>query len=469
MLRKYDYDAIVIGAGISGLVCGCYLVKAGLKTLIVEKNANPGGYCTSFMRNGFRFDACAHSLGSLRSDGIIANILKELSVNKRIDFIRYNPQDVVLAPDDKISFWNDSNKTVYELQQKFPKEALNIKRFFQFIDECNGISFNSLKQITFHTLLDDYFKDSKLKSILTLPILGNMGLPASRALALTAVTIFKEFILDGGYYPKGGMQKLPDILSKRFNEFGGKMLSPSFVTKIKVKHNRVEGIEVNGCDFISAKFIISNVDSTQTYRDLIGQDIIAQDIIKKLNTLKPSLSVFILYLGTDGKIGNIYDSSSTWCLPSYDIEKMYHYAEVENMEKVEWFLAHFLPDNKSLLMLTSAPFKNYEYWAENKARLIDVFVKKLNGVFHNLSSHIIFKDAATPYTLYKWTLNYKGAAYGWAGTPSQFAMLNFSQATVIKNLYLTGHWATITQGIPGVAYLGRNTANMIIKRSDIKI
>lgn len=469
MLRKNDYDAIVIGAGIGGLVCGCYLAKAGIKTLIVEKNAEPGGYCASFTRNGFKFDACAHSLGSLRKDGIIANVLKELNIDKRISFIRYDPQDAIITPDDKIFFWNDLNKTISELQQKFPKDAANIERFFKFINNCNGILFNSLKQITLQSMLNDYFNDTKLTSILTLPMLGNMGLPASRALALTAVTIFKEYILDGGYYPRGGMQKLPDILLERFKEFGGKMLSPSFVTKIKLKNNRVKGIEVNGCDFISAEFVISNADVTQTYRDLIGEDLIANDVIKKLNVLKPSLSAFILYLGTDGKIDNIYDSSSTWCLPNYDIEKMYHYAEVEKIEKIDWFLVHLLPDNKSLLMLTNLPFKTQEYWVENKARLIDVYVKKLESVLPNLSRHILFKDAATPYTLYKWTLNYKGAAYGWAGIPSQFAILNFSQATFVKNLYLTGHWATITQGIPGVMYLGKNTANMIIKRSIKKI
>ena len=51
------YDAIIIGAGISGLVCGCYLAKAGMKVLIAEQHDKPGGYCTSFKREGFTFDA----------------------------------------------------------------------------------------------------------------------------------------------------------------------------------------------------------------------------------------------------------------------------------------------------------------------------------------------------------------------------------------------------------------------------
>lgn len=84
MAEKYDYDVIIIGAGISGLVCGCYLAKAGLRTLIVEKNAQPGGYCTSFKRGDFHFDACVHALGSLRQEGILTKILKDLNIEKRI-------------------------------------------------------------------------------------------------------------------------------------------------------------------------------------------------------------------------------------------------------------------------------------------------------------------------------------------------------------------------------------------------
>ena len=44
------YDAIVIGAGLGGLVCGSYLAKKGLKTLIIEKNDKVGGYCSSFCK-----------------------------------------------------------------------------------------------------------------------------------------------------------------------------------------------------------------------------------------------------------------------------------------------------------------------------------------------------------------------------------------------------------------------------------
>jgi prolycopene isomerase len=93
-----------------------------------------------------------------------------------------------------------------------------------------------------------------------------------------------------------------------------------------------------------------------------------------------------------------------------------------------------------------------------------VFIKKVEQIMPDLSSHIVFKDAATPHTLYKWTLNHKGAAYGWAGIPSQLAITGFTQKTSIENLYLTGHWTTLVQGVGGVAYLGRDTSKKILNK-----
>ena len=100
-----------------------------------------------------------------------------------------------------------------------------------------------------------------------------------------------------------------------------------------------------------------------------------------------------------------------------------------------------------------------DVWMEN-------FIKKIEQKIPNLSKHIIFKEAATPQTLYKYTLNYQGARCGWASTPSQLALSDFSQKTFIDNLYLTGHWTTVVLGIPGVAYLGRDTANIILRREE---
>lgn len=460
-LAKEKYDAIIIGAGISGLVCGCYLTKAGMKTLIVEKNAKPGGCCTSFKRGGFAFDACVHSLGSFREGGILRTILRELDLEHRIEIKRHDPSDIIITPDFKIHFWNDLQKTIKEFQDNFPKESEKIEEFFNYLNNYGLRAFIDLKSITFKDLLDKYFKDNKLKAILSLPLLGNAGLPASKISAIVGAFIYKEFMFDGGYYPNGSIQSLPDILVKCFKELGGDTIFSSFTERITTENNKVEGIEIAKKGRFTSKYVISNADTFQTFNVLMSNDSLVKSTSDKLKNMEPSLSAFVLYLGTDGKLSGIPENTGLWYLPHYDVEELYTLTVNGNIDDVEWFLYRLSPDKKSLYMFINAPFKNKEYWKTNKKRFIDIFVNKMEKVVPGVSSHIIYKDAATPSTLNRWTLNHEGAAYGWAWKPSQLAVSEFLPETAVENLYLTGHWTTLAQGVAGVAYVGRDTSKKI--------
>ena len=53
---KENYDAIVVGGGLGGLLAGGLLAKKGLETLIVEKNPFLGGRCRTIEWDGFRAD-----------------------------------------------------------------------------------------------------------------------------------------------------------------------------------------------------------------------------------------------------------------------------------------------------------------------------------------------------------------------------------------------------------------------------
>src|SRR4051812_47418228 len=75
------YDAIVIGAGIGGLMCANLLSQAGLKVLLAEQHYVVGGYCSSFTRNGFKFDAASHFYPLLGNrETITGKILEQLGV-----------------------------------------------------------------------------------------------------------------------------------------------------------------------------------------------------------------------------------------------------------------------------------------------------------------------------------------------------------------------------------------------------
>ena len=73
-----DYDAIVIGAGHNGLLTSCYLARAGLKTLVVEKNSFVGGCAsTGEVFPGYKFNLGAHIFGLFRR-----RLVEELELEK---------------------------------------------------------------------------------------------------------------------------------------------------------------------------------------------------------------------------------------------------------------------------------------------------------------------------------------------------------------------------------------------------
>jgi len=469
IIKNKDYDVIIIGAGIGGLVCGCYIAQRGLKVLIVEKNVKPGGYCRSFSVNGFHFDTCAHSLGGVRQDGNIGRIISELELKNKIQIERSNPSNIVITPHFKIHFWNELDRIIQEFQSCFPDEAKKIEDFFNFVYKIKGTSFSSLIKITFEELLEKYFKDKRLKAILSLPLLGNIGLPASRVSAFTAVTLYQEFLIDGGYHPVGGMGRLSDVLSQRFKELKGDIVFGNPVEKISFVKNSIKGVHVKGNNFYTTEYIVSDIDARQTFINLIqDKGFFDQRFLRKLDKFKPSLSTFVLYLGLDSDFSALPTGTQTvWYLSSYNVEKMYRSAIKNEIDKLDWFLFRIDKDRKSIMALVNVPFINKEFWQKNKKNFTNSFIKKIENLMPGLSDHIIYKSAATPATLLNWSNGFKGASYGWESTLSQVSQVGFSQATPVKNLYLCGHWATIAFGIPGVAYLGRSTANIIIKRKGL--
>src|SRR5437899_11776308 len=70
-----SYDAIVIGAGIGGLICANLLTRAGLKVLLIEQHYMVGGYCSTFRRAGYTFDAATHFYRLLGNPSTITGAL----------------------------------------------------------------------------------------------------------------------------------------------------------------------------------------------------------------------------------------------------------------------------------------------------------------------------------------------------------------------------------------------------------
>ena len=73
--------ALVVGAGISGLVCAYALRKAGIDAQIVESSAIPGGVIRSEHRDGYLVEFGPQSFTATPS---ILNLCRELQIDDQL-------------------------------------------------------------------------------------------------------------------------------------------------------------------------------------------------------------------------------------------------------------------------------------------------------------------------------------------------------------------------------------------------
>src|SRR5262245_4497358 len=93
-----SYEAVIIGAGVGGLICANLLARAGLRVLLVEQHFMVGGYCSTFRRNGFTFDAATHFYPLLGNPSSITGaLLADLGVTT--EWIKMDPVDHFHFPD----------------------------------------------------------------------------------------------------------------------------------------------------------------------------------------------------------------------------------------------------------------------------------------------------------------------------------------------------------------------------------
>ena len=78
LTKSADEKVIIIGGGIAGLSCGCYLQMNGIQTEILEASLLPGGLCTAWHRGPYVFDGCLRWLIGAQPPSAFHQIWTEL-------------------------------------------------------------------------------------------------------------------------------------------------------------------------------------------------------------------------------------------------------------------------------------------------------------------------------------------------------------------------------------------------------
>ena len=130
------YDAIVIGSGLGGLTSAALLARAGRSVLIVERHDRPGGYAHAFRRRGYRFDSAVHLVSGcepvpFEGGGVLHDLLSELGVRDRCDFVRVDPAYRVEWRGLALDAPCELDRFAEAHAERFPSEAKGIRGFLE--------------------------------------------------------------------------------------------------------------------------------------------------------------------------------------------------------------------------------------------------------------------------------------------------------------------------------------------------
>lgn len=468
---KDKYDVVIIGAGIGGLVCGCYLARSGLNVLIAEKNNRVGGCCVSFTRKGVRFDAGAHVFGSCEDGDVFNNLLKRLGVSQ--DFTKISQYENIFISGKKIFTGGDLNEYLTILQSSFKSESLSIVKFF---DELMDISkhprsaHERYRKVTYQELLDRHFRDNELKAILSIHA-GYIGVPPERVSAVAMCTMLYSYLKNGAYYPSGGASKLSDKLADRFKFFGGELRLNMKVDSILIKSGRAYGVVVTDIQEnnreIYADSIVSNIDASKTFFNLIGANLLSQNFKNRIKNFKETPSVSILYLGVDVS-NDVVKEKTGWHYESCDINKgMTDCLYVTSPSLYDLSAAKNKTQAVQVFCLTAYPavneLANYKLYKES---LEQKMLERFFTIMPEAKDKLMIKDSATPVTIEKYTGNKNGSAYGWSLTLGQFEQNEAISEDLIPNIHLAGHWTNPGGGVSAVSISGYVVAKRIMIKNE---
>jgi prolycopene isomerase len=495
-----EYDLVIIGSGLSGLSSGMMWQRNtdGKRTLIVEKNAYPGGYSTAYERDGYVFETT-----QLFPD--IIDILEYLGIELNLKKYEGNFMRRLVVDGDQVEEYKipagAENFKEY-LIAEFPDDAQKIRSLMDYsvdmfkqvrklkanatLKDKLKIPFQAPKVVanlnrTYSGLLDKFgITNPKLREVME-TFTSFSGVPSDRASAIMATGAMLSS-MTRCFRPYGFFDEFPAKMAQLFQERGGEILFDTQVEKIVVENGEARGIRLKGKDdIIRAETIITTVDPMLAMRTLVGDEHLPSAYVERLENTIMSVSSINVALGLDDQI----DMSSLDLDYPYNVvstglgtaEKLFYgYLSGDHAFSDECFhMAVICPSlttgAKNTVTLRCTPFalgqwqewreKDYNKYKEEKEKWADFFIAIAEKYFiPNLNKHIVVKDIATPATYARYSGSPSGSLYDMASLVTQFGPKRLPMITPVKNLYQP----KFSHGLYGTMMNGVQVVDLLVDR-----
>ncbi|OHD27997.1 MAG: hypothetical protein A2086_13990 [Spirochaetes bacterium GWD1_27_9] len=482
------FDIIIIGSGAGGLTTAAFASQRGYKVLVLENHSIPGGYLHGFKRKGFFFDSAVYSIAGCGENGYVKYLLKKLGLQDRLNFIEYNSIYKLMTPSDEFVLPVGYDNFLSYFSKLFPEEKNNIKsmleemvylydiletdKFGKKLDDkaLFGIIQKWGKK-SYKEFIDSFVNNEKLRKALYSLWLF-CALPESKASSLYAVLMLSVHIIESSHYIEGGSDKLALILADYIKQNGGELLYSSLVSQIVVENGVATSVKLADGRKYSGKVIISNASAKQTLQKMISnQDSLSSIVKRRIEKLEPSLSTYALYIAA--KINKdvtspFKEANQIFYLEEDDNDKIFEGCISKETECFKNFIITEIPyiqkpDVRTFNIYSLISYDRNADWKEIKKELTEKALQKVRKILGDYIKEIVVVESGTPKTFYRYTLNDKGAMYGFENTKDPYKGAKMDNTTGIKNLFLAGHWTKPGGSIYNAMTSGYNAFELAVK------
>lgn len=280
--------AVIIGAGLGGLLAGAKLTKAGYEVEIFERLPFIGGRFTNLPYKGFKLSTGALHMIPHGSRGPLSQMLKEVGVNVRI--IDSNPMAVIRKENAEIIAFHDFRNELSLTEQVKLGTVLTYSR-----------KFKPKSDISFRNWVLKYFDDEFLLKLADSFCGWALSLKAKDVPAREMLEIIDNmYLYKGSGIPLGGCSAVTDALSGIIRSNGGRIHTESIVERIIIDNDRATGVIVKG-KTIDSGLVISDIGHFETSRLYECMDLEYSD---KISNVKPSKGIKICLSSDEPLIGH---------------------------------------------------------------------------------------------------------------------------------------------------------------------
>lgn len=317
-----SFDAIVIGAGHNGLTCACYLAKAGLKVLVLERYAAIGGMTMSeeIAAPGFLSDV--HASGYLVAK--LSPAPDELGLAEHgLKLNTPDPNWAQVFPDGRFfTIGRDVESTAANIARFSARDADTWRSLYARyvaakpaivsamnsapeslaaeLSAPNGVDHYRFMMQSARSWVEENFESPEMRLFFASAGL-HAGLAPDDPLGGQFGWLFVSAIQDVGCsIVEGGMHKVTQALGRVLMAHGGVIRTGVEVTAIETANGRGIGVRLANGERIAVDGpIVSNVDPRHLILDLIGEAAVGREIAAEMRRYEWGPSFFGIYAALD--------------------------------------------------------------------------------------------------------------------------------------------------------------------------